>query len=99
MVRIGSDLNEKDNLNERKLVMHGYKILHGGDLNENDFLERMLFISSFGIKGERNFSMCVGGTWRNCWQAADSRPLRRVPPTAAEETEGVILEASPTVSV
>ena len=34
--------------------MHGYKILHEGDLNENEKSKEKLFILSIGIEGLRN---------------------------------------------
>ena len=30
------DLNENDNFTLWKLIIHGYKKMHGGDLNENE---------------------------------------------------------------
>ena len=30
------DLNESDNFKIWKLIIHGYKKMHGGDLNENE---------------------------------------------------------------
>ena len=32
----GIDINENNNFKNKKLFMHGYKILHEGDSNENE---------------------------------------------------------------
>ena len=42
-----SDLNENGNFRSGKLIIHGYRILHGGDLNINEHYKRRIYYLIF----------------------------------------------------
>ena len=40
----GAEFNENDNFQKSNLIMHGYKILHGGDNKNENFNQKKLLI-------------------------------------------------------